>query len=774
MTQIPSYETVTARFRDNLARLDPASAYEALLQATHPLLLCARTTDSSPFDTMLARGPDVIYSLNAAYRAYEAGDSARTRQLAEELIARAETLDPSSLADAMHLLGRVQYDAGQVAAAEQTCLDLLDRCCKSGYAEGYARALHEISRIKEKCYQYLDAEAGFRIAADYYAVRLLGQAGELDPVNERLVRQNLEVALRCLSSLADNYLLIADGPTEGDQLIESLSSELLKAADGSGDDFLMIRSLSLKMLTTCDPERSAVDMIAKALALYATRRELSVFALDEAVCHAKRQGVSFPEKIRDILAREHPHTLRAHPPCATASAAVQEPPLRHLTADDAADSIQSLYEYLAAMDGDGRYVYRGQTQEYDAPLFPSAMRPIFKTDYGVAFQRASGTGYPHRLRGCGASFAGEYNYCFSRYADVMWKERAGRMKKEKIERIFGVYRQLLESPIWPRLQDRDQFIPWAEVVEQQLSKPERKIYRHHADEWNVRIDNFHRRTFRNDILVRLFGYTLGTTFAQQFGLSSEGLDATKSLAVACFFASRDSVDFQRVPKKGLGVLYRFPFPPNDVATRPLAELNFYNLPSIIDVEDVFYRFEQEQIEQPDAMSCMIAYVKSRLAYHAGSTDTLILPRGFLASSRIAAQRAVIIMPDEIRADLEDREPGVDGIRFPKFRFVEDLKTRQGLTRFYFRHTGHGVEGDRAISREQLWPREDYLLKTLVLLFAGSYPLSMAIPKRLELIDGGYSPQEFLAHVAGLYTKYRHSFLTPDAAMIKNNFFTEII
>src|SRR5262249_4452394 len=160
-----------------------------------------------------------------------------------------------------------------------------------------------------------------------------------------------------------------------------------------------------------------------------------------------------------------------------------------------------------------------------------------------------------------------------------------------------------------------------------------RTYQTYAENWNRRIDNFHRRRLRNELLVRLFGYALGTTFAQQFGLSSEGLDATKSLAVACFFASHDSVDFQRVPDSGVGVVYRFPSAQNDVAMQPLSKFNFYSLPSIVDVEDVFYRFEQAHLEDSSAMSCIHAYVKARLTYHAGSTDILLLPRGFLSSSR---------------------------------------------------------------------------------------------------------------------------------------------
>jgi len=776
MVAIPSYETITSRFRVILAKLDPASAYYTLSEVTDSLVQAAQSADSAHARALSARSPHAIRLLNGAYRAYAAGDSARTRQGAEELIAGAEVLDPRSLADAMHLLGRLQFDEGQHAAAGQTFQDVLHRCRESGYAEGLIRALHEVSRVKAKGCELLDAEAGFRIAAEYYSVRLLRPQGQQDQTDAESNYRNLKAAVDELANLADDYLFICDGPIEGDQLISSLASDLLKSVDGSGDDFLTIRSLALRSLIVGDPEREFVDLLAKAMALFGTRRQLAVFALDEAVWHAERRDISYPSKIRSILVRERPLPLRVRPSFKPDShtVTVEAPRLRHLTIDDAADSIQSLYDHLSAVDVEGRFVYRGQTREYDPPLLPSAFRSILRPDNGVAVRRASERGDLHRLRGCGANFVGEYNYCFSRYSDILWKERSSGIAQSEIERIRGVYGQLLRNLEVSMSQDREQFVPWAELIGRVLSEPDLQTYRTYANDWNPRIDNFHKRRLRNELLVRLFGYTLGTTFAQQFGLSSEGLDATKSLAVACFFASRDSVDFKRVPESGVGVLYRFPFPPNDVATRPLSAFNFYSLPSIVDVDDVFYRFEQPQFEESDSMSCMLAYVKAQLTYQAGSTATLLLPRGFLASSRVKAQEAVIIMPDEIREDLADREAGIDGIRYPKFRYIEDLKTRPGLTRFYFRHNGRGVEGPGLIARERLWPRDDFLLKTLILLIAGSYPLSQAIPRRLDLIDGGYSQGEFGTYVSELYTKYRHSFLRPKSDLSRKYFHTIIL
>ena len=116
----------------------------------------------------------------------------------------------------------------------------------------------------------------------------------------------------------------------------------------------------------------------------------------------------------------------------------------------------------------------------------------------------------------------------------------------------------------------------------------------------LRINNYHRRIYRTERFAALFGYTLGHTIAQQYGFASEALDATKSLDVAFFFATRESTDFQAIPKNGIGTLYRFPFPANDVGSAPLDKYNYYTLPSMIDVKDVIYRFEMEGLSKSES------------------------------------------------------------------------------------------------------------------------------------------------------------------------------
>lgn len=763
MRSLPSYHAIIAEFRESLRRLDCAAAYEKLARSSSSLLEAAKSVD-----TGLARMP-TDHLLNTAVRAYAEGNLEEADRKATEVVAMSDSIENRSIVDARHILARLNFDSGQREAARGMLEQVLDQCRELVYADGYVRALHEISRIKMLTSDLFDAEAGFRIAANYYAGLLeLTSAQNVDVAESH--RRNMAVALKCLAGVADQYLFVCDGTIEGNQLIDSIKSPNVSTADGSGDDFLTVRCLALRLLTADEMDCALVDLMAKAFALYDRQRPLARMALEEATWHAERRGVEYPSSVRSILLGENTAGLRSNP-CYKPNlnvVIVQAEPLRHQTLDDAADSIESLHNYLTGLDAFGRYVYRGQTREYDAPLLPSAFRTIFGFDSGCAIRSAGGR---PTLRGCGSSFVGEYNYCFTRYADVAWRERAAGKSEEEIRQLLSVYQHLLRDVRLAMAQDAAEYVSWQKAATSMLPEEEMQSYEERAEEWNIRIDNFHKRRIRNELLVRLFGYVLGTTFAQQFGLSSEGLDATKSVDVACFFASHDSSDFCKVPDNGMGVIYRVPFRPNDLAMRPLASYDFYTLPSVVDVSDVFYRFEREAIAPADWMCSMAAYVKSRITYGSTSTDTLLLPRDFLASSRVTAQGAVIIIPDEIREDLADRDPGIGGIRYPKFRFIEDLRTRAGVNRFYFRHTGRGFEKARVLTREQLWPRDDFLLHALVYLIAGSYRLGNAIPKRLELIDGGYSAGEFQRYLVTLYSKYRHSFLDPSSELSRSSFHT---
>jgi|GEM_PF-4250308 len=767
------YRTILLRFRQGLAKLSVENAYGGLREIVSALTLAdftATPLENVRWGTRFPRTRKAVAQLAAANDAFRRREFDGVKRIAQRIINDSENaIDPSSLVDAEHLLGRVQFEEQHFHEAEKSFLRLMSLAQGCRYDEGFVRALHEMSRVKAKWDEVIDAEAGFRVALDYYSFRAINRNAERDQISaDDPDLKNMQVAINCLSGIAETYFLLSRGPMEAVALIDGLGSDLFSSRDASGYEFFEIRGLALKLLTRREKVPHAANLVAKAMKLYAEHTALSIYGLAEAEWVCAQSGLTYPSILRSILEQPKPFPLSDAPsfksnvPCL----AGKQTGLRHISTADPAESVEKLHEYLATLDTKGRYVYRGQVREYEGPLLPSAFRPILRQPYGLT-TLPSAFEIRESLRQCGETYAGEYNYCFAQYADVMKKARDDGMDDTEIERIFSVYKRLLEDPFIAFEQDQEGFVPWQTAVERRLSAAELDIYGRYGADWNLRIDNYHKRLFRDNVLVRLFGYTLGTTFAQQYGLSSEGLDATKSLPVACFFASHDSKDFLKVVGDGVGIVYRFPFPTNDIAMRPLSSFNYYNLPSIIDVEDVFYRFEHHRLQKADSLSCMLCYLTSALTYNLQSSDLMMLPEDFLRSSRVNSQQAVIIIPDEKREDEPNRSPGPDGITFPKYRYIEDLGARPGVDRFYFKHKGSWPEQLSSVKREHLWPRDDFLLQALILLIAASYRMSQAIPKRLDLIDGGYSPADFLSYCQELYKRHRYQFFTGYESIAKS-------
>ncbi|MBC8876270.1 MAG: hypothetical protein H8E44_43135 [Planctomycetes bacterium] len=767
-------------FRDGLAKLEPRNAYDALQDmatklAVDSLVEADSTTGPDHIASLgrFSRSRDLLRMLAGAYDAYRRKDFGEVNRTGEKISAHPDSaFDRWSAIDAQHLIGRVQLDEGCLAEAEQSFFNIMNFARESSYAEGFVRAIHEISRVKAENAEVLHAEAGFRVALDYYtsrASRLNAARNGIPPDAPHMT--NIQMALNCLGGLADTYFELSRGPTEAIQLIDFLASDFFSSRDDTAYDFLEIRGLALNVFTREAVIAHTATLVGKAMKLYAEHRVMALYALEEAASICDFRGVTYPSTIRHILARPESFNLRrvaSFKPevCRVESA---PPTLCYTSPSDAADSVQQLFDYLETLDAGDRFVYRGQVREYDGPLLPSAFRPILKQPFPLEILPCTAPGIPSSLRRCGRLFIGEYNECFKCYADVMKRVREAGVGQAECERIFAVYKKLLDDRSIALNQDQEAFVPWQDAAQQELSDHERQIYGYNSREWDPRINNYHRRLLRDNLLVRLFGYTLGTTFAQQYGLSSEGLDASKSLAVACFFATHDPADFVTVVDQGLGIVYRFPFPLNDIGTRPLSAFTYYNLPSIIDVEDVFYRFEHDGLRRSDSVACMLSYLSSVLTYGLQSTDMMLLPRGFLRSSRVHSQEAVIVIPDEIREDLPNRRPGPGGVTFPKYRYVEDLGSRRGVTRFYFKHTEVWPDKLKSITREHLWPRQDSLLDTLILLIASSYCLRQTMPKRLDLIDGGYAPDEFFKHCRDLYDRYRYEFFTGYEQVARKNF-----
>lgn len=126
-------------------------------------------------------------------------------------------------------------------------------------------------------------------------------------------------------------------------------------------------------------------------------------------------------------------------------------------------------------------------------------------------------------------------------------------------------------------------------------------------------------------------------------------------------------------------------------------------------------------------------------------NLLRLPNNSYQDSRVFRQKAVILLPDELREEDETSELSIIGTRLPRYQYIEDLSSRDGVKKYFFRHSKNN---DLSLNREYLWPREDPILN-LVIWIVGSICQrtfgreNHIILHRLDLIDGGYDPGEFL-------------------------------
>jgi hypothetical protein len=686
--------------------------------------------------------------LRRAYGLYASGELQQALEIAYRVNSRANSaMDHLSAIDALHLIGRIHYDGSRFSEAEECFADEMDRSLGFSVAPAFVRAVYEASRVRFSLYDLLRAEFGFRLAWDYYTARkiLFGQSGSNDAPGSDL--QNASAAIRSLRTLSETYFYFERGPKEANELSARLASPHFSDRDLSGAAFLEVRGFATGCIGSIPKHRELLArMASRAMTLRRTYPQMSSFMLEEAEYVAKLQGDAFPFVLRLLFARRSGlRQLKSAPfykPDAMAITSVAST-APFATPACAAENASVLYRYLKDSDGQGRYVYRGQTAHYEGPLLPSAFRPILAEKYGRTVKSNADSLYDKfSLRKSGRLFYGEYDACFQQYANPVGHLIGHGTSTQKMNAAARLYERILNHPGIPLAQEGRKFVPWIEALRKVLPPEEYDLFCENKGDWMPLINSHHRRIYRLERFIALFGYTLGTTIAQQYGFLSEGLDATKSIDVAFFFATRDSSDFRTIAKEGLGVIYRIPFPQNGIAAEPLRKYNYYSLPSIVDVNDVIYRFEVDGLASFESRTCLDAYFGASLIDGFRDLDLLLLPQGFYGTTRVAKQDAVIILPDEIREDYRDRMPGVDGIRVPKRRYIEDLAAREGVMQFYFKHTGEGTSCAATISREDLWPRDDFLLEVIVRIILGTYRLRKMHPKRPELIDVGYENEAF--------------------------------
>jgi hypothetical protein len=761
------YNSLLADFETRLANLQPTEAYTALRKIAQvmaqPSTDLAALLRSPVWSSPRQRSGRLLDDLSHAYGLYSNGAEREAFEIAQTVYSAAEvTMDILATLDALHLIGRIHYDRDRLSEANECFGEEMDRSLVFSVVPAFFRAVHETSRVWPSRHDPLRAEFGYRFAWDFYTARmmLMGPFAQSDAPGSDL--QNARAAIRSIRSISATYFMFERGPVEGDALIERLASPFFSLRDQSGPIFLEARGLATASISSIPKHRGLLARLAsRAMAFHRTYPNMSSFMLEEAEYVAGLEGDAFPRALRRILTqpaeRRHLRSSSFYKPSAVVGmSGMHDAPFS--TPASAAATASVLRRYLKDADGQGRYVYRGQTVDYSGPLLPSAFRPILTEKYGRVTMGADGLFGASSLRKCGKLFYGEYNACFQQYADPI-SHLLGSASSEEINEVALLYKRILDDPFIGLKQEGSAFVPWLEALGRVLSAREYDRFSRNKDHWMLRINNYQRRIYRMDRFIALFGYTLGTTIAQQYGFSSEGLDATKNIDVAFFFATHNSTDFREIVQEGIGVVYRIPFEPNDVASVPINHYNYYTLPSIVDAKDVVYRFEVEGLTSTDSRMCVDTYVGASLIDGFQDSNLLVLPDAFYRTSRIDKQDAVIIFPDEIRQDDMERSQGVDGIRFPKYRYVEDLAAREGVQKFFFRHTGNLPSEVAKIKREELWPRDDLLLDVVVRIVLGDYRMRDNHPKRPDLIDGGFDNEEFARSASERYWADRPTFFT---------------
>lgn len=421
---------------------------------------------------------------------------------------------------------------------------------------------------------------------------------------------------------------------------------------------------------------------------------------------------------------------------------------QYTTPENAAKNITELIDFLSIGDKTVSFVYRGQTKEYNSPLFPSAFRLLLSTkDNRIDKTHKL---FKYSTRNCGNIFYGDLNYKIQLSTSLPFASLADS-QKEVVRNVFNKVlnsSSIANSQITSRF--RGDFLQWFDLIDQNLTREEYSIfltYIANSQQCLRVIDRYHRRMIRNFFFYYFFGFIVGTALSQQYGISSDGLDATTSIDVAAFFATHDSSnDYLHPLNEGIGIIYRIPFESHGLTLERINSTDYNSIPNIIDISSLLLTIENDNIPLHNMMHCFQSFCSNIESGREKVCLSRFLPSGIINASRIGRQKAVIIYPDEIRKDQQGALSGVDGITKSQFRYIEDISARSHFDKFYFYHSGK-MPNNFKITRNYLWPRTDPFLQIVCPGITAPYPLNMfrgaILPYRLDLIDSGYDKTSFL-------------------------------
>ncbi len=451
--------------------------------------------------------------------------------------------------------------------------------------------------------------------------------------------------------------------------------------------------------------------------------------------------------------------------------------MKYQTPDDPAANPNVLLDLLRAQErAESKFVYRGQLREWPGPLIASLYRRSIRrqgvfTDRDPRYQTSS-------LRKCGRRFIEMAPD--SSLAKLITD--AGPVAISRAE-YDGLMRLSFDPDFTQDICKQGH----EAALLKRVHPTQHGLAKRHLPLSRQLLDETHRAQIRQLAFLQPFGYMLGMTLAQQYGFSSELLDFTASPDVAFFFATHADPTYVFLPASEvrarvgseIGVIYRLPSTEGNVRCKRVDAFNYYTCPPQLHLSDLCRRFEDksspEMMDQlterldPEHMTAMssgailvphflelsVATGKGAPANPLESVDRYLhlyyvgggiryfrlldVPVGTFERSRLGRQRAVAILPDELR----DEEPGPDG-KNAAFQAVEDVAMRAGCERFYFRHSDRPPDLG-PITREYLWPEHGDFFKLMIsrVLDPASERYHFNdhwIPKRLDLVSNGFTRQ----------------------------------
>lgn len=190
-------------------------------------------------------------------------------------------------------------------------------------------------------------------------------------------------------------------------------------------------------------------------------------------------------------------------------------------------------------------------------------------------------------------------------------------------------------------------------------------------------------------MLDVWGYLLGSTIAQHYGLGSGLLDATTDPSIAALFAAQKTA----TEPNDCGVIYRFTRVDTGADLNTLDNYSYWNAPGTIVPGELLASLEVD-ISLQDSWKALRYSYEMFKACCGRRWNLLRIPKGTVADSRLGRQKAAFIVPDEFHLRLKEQQYGVGPV-FGELRLgehplvlqaIEDLSTREGTIQYYFRHS----------------------------------------------------------------------------------------